>query len=154
MTARDALAFVRRHGVVLVSAQGPVPSLVEAIAREPVRGSWWSHPKGRLIFAVLGEVTDSPDILVCRLVGNKVTLVHKRLWPALVRAAKRFPARQLAQVHQEHTPSGRHINRVIAFPKWAPAQCVRKSKQMSEDAALDALGAWARSPDRKRERSR
>ncbi len=40
MTAEEAIAFVREHGVVLVSAKGPVPRLVEAIAGETIRGSW------------------------------------------------------------------------------------------------------------------
>lgn len=52
MTLRQALAFIRRHGVVLEAAQGPVPSVAEAIAGEPVRRSWWSHPKSHEIFAV------------------------------------------------------------------------------------------------------
>jgi hypothetical protein len=52
MTPRQALAFIRKHGVVLESAQGPVPSLAEAIAGEPIRGSWWGHPSSRLIFEV------------------------------------------------------------------------------------------------------
>jgi hypothetical protein len=38
MTSRQALAFIRKHGVVLESARGPVPSLAEVIAREPLRG--------------------------------------------------------------------------------------------------------------------
>jgi hypothetical protein len=32
MDARAALAFVREHGVALVSARGPVPTLTHAIA--------------------------------------------------------------------------------------------------------------------------
>jgi len=44
MTPRKALAFVRKHGVVLESAQGPVPSLARAIAGERIRGSWWGQP--------------------------------------------------------------------------------------------------------------
>ena len=35
-TAEDALAFVRERGVVLVSAKGSGPSLVEAIVGQPV----------------------------------------------------------------------------------------------------------------------
>lgn len=145
MTADEAVAYVRKHGVVLVSANGPVPRLVEAIAGEPVKGSWWAHPKGRIIFAVLEAISDSPDILTCRLVAGKATLVHRRLWPALARAAGRFPAERLAWVRQEHTPSGRHVNREVAFPKWAPVGVIKKSRQLSEKAAIDALGAWAAS---------
>ena len=38
VTPRQALAFVRQHGVVLESAHGPVPCLAEAIAGGPIRG--------------------------------------------------------------------------------------------------------------------
>src|SRR3979409_1983297 len=98
MTAQDAMAFVRQHGVVLKSARGFVPRLDEVIVNEPIKGSWWAHPKSHQIFAILQAVTDSEDILVCRLVDGKVTLVHRRLWPALVRVADRFPAARIAKV--------------------------------------------------------
>ncbi|MFI5361424.1 MAG: hypothetical protein ACHQ49_05600 [Elusimicrobiota bacterium] len=123
-----------------MSAKGPVPNLVDAIAGEPVKGSWWSHPKGKLIFAALEGVKDSPDVLICRLIDNKLTLVHKRLWPALVRAAHRFPAGSLDQVRQEHTASGRHINHEIPFPKWVPAPTAKKAKILSAETAVRMLG--------------
>lgn len=143
MTSKQAIAFVRKHGVVLVSAKGPVPTLVDAVAGEPIKGSWWGHPKGKKIFWALDGVTDSSDILVCRLVQNKVSLVHKSVWPALVRVSKRFPAGQLAQVQQEHTASGQHINRTIPFPKWVPMEISRKAKTLSEELAIKILGSWA-----------
>ena len=121
MNADEALRFVEKHGVVLVSAKGPVPRLTEALAGEPIKGSWWAHPKSRQIFAVLQKVADSEDVLMCRLVNGKVTLVHRRLWPALVRAAQHFSPNQLAKVWEEHTPSGRHESRKSAFPNWVPA---------------------------------
>ena len=40
----DPPGFVERHGVVLASARGPVPNVAEAVAGEPIRGSWWGHP--------------------------------------------------------------------------------------------------------------
>jgi len=87
MTSRQALAYIRKHGVVLEAATGPVPSIAEVIAGEPVRGSWWSHPKSHEIFAVTRAIRDSDEVLVCRLIKGKVTFVHRRLWPALVRAS-------------------------------------------------------------------
>src|SRR5262249_61719124 len=98
MTPRAALAFVRRHGIVLQAARGPAPSLAEASAGGPIRGSWWGHPRGQAIFAASTAVADHADVLVCRLVGDKVTYVHRRLWPALVKLAARFPAARLARV--------------------------------------------------------
>ncbi len=41
VSPKEGLAFVKRHGVVLHAARGPVPSLAEAIAGGPIRGSWW-----------------------------------------------------------------------------------------------------------------
>lgn len=142
MTAEEAIAFVERHGVVLQSAKGPVPRLTEAILGEPVNGSWWSHARGHEIFAVLEAVADSPSVLTCRLVGDKVTLVHRRLWPALVRCAKRFPPARLTSIRQEHTPSGRHVNIETPFPKWVPDEIADQAKQLSEDDAWRTLGAW------------
>src|SRR5260370_37548577 len=87
MNPREGLAFVKRHGVVLQAARGPVPSLAETIAGGPIRGSWWGHAKGHEIFAVASAVSDSADVLVCKLIDGKVTYVHRRLWPALVKLA-------------------------------------------------------------------
>ena len=141
MTAQQALDFVRLHGVVLVSAKGSAPRLTEAIAGEPIAGSWWSHPQGRQIFAVLNAVVDSGEVLACKLVDGKQTLVHRRLWPALVRIADRFQPQQLAQVQERHTPSGRHEKSEIPFPQWVPAE-VLQGHAADESAALAVFSPW------------
>ena len=141
-TASDALAFVRRHGVVLASAKGTAPCLTDAIVGEVIKGSWWAHPKSHHIYATLGAVADSDEVLVCRLIGGKVTLVHRRYWPFLVRLAKRFAPEQLAQVREEHTPSGRHSKRVVPFPQWVPADVAAQADGIDEQQALAIFGAW------------
>lgn len=141
-TAEDAMAFVRQHGIVLVSAKGSAPRLTEAIAGEPIAGSWWAHRQSRHIYAILQAVIESKQVLVCRLVDGKVTLVHRRLWPALVRLADRFAPEQLAQVHDEHTPSGRHANRELPYPAWVPPHIMSRGKATKEPQALAALGPW------------
>ena len=145
---RQALAFVKKHGVVLASARGVAPRLIEEIAGEPIKGSWWAHPQGRRIFSVLSSVAESDQVLVCRLIDGKITLVHRRLWPALVRLWKRFAPAQLAQVQEEHTPSGRHVGRSVPFPRWVPADVAARAKTISNEEALTAVGAWL--PSRKR----
>jgi hypothetical protein len=142
MTTEEAMEFIGEKGVVLVSGKGAVPRLTEAIVGEPIKGSWWAHPKSHQIFATLQAVTDSKEILVCRLVDGKVTLVHRRLWPALVRVAGRFRPDQIAQVREEHMPSGRHATSVVPFPKWVPAEVKEEAKSISESEALAALGPW------------
>ncbi len=147
MTIEEAMAFIRQHGVVLASAKGAVPRLAEVIVDGPIKGSWWAHPKSHQIFAILQAVTDSEDILVCRLVDGKVTLVHRRLWPALVRAAGRFSPTRIAQVREEHTPSGHHVSREVPFPKWVPADVREQAKNIGEQEALIALGPWTLLPN-------
>lgn len=145
MTAEEAVAFVKRHGVVLQAARGPVPSLAEAIAGGPIRGSWWGHPKGRDIYRAAEAIGDSADILVCKLVDGKVTYVHRRLWPALVKLAGRFRKGQLAKVWNEHTPSGAHRSRRVAFPEWVPGNVMREAEALSvsgAEALLSQLLPW------------
>lgn len=142
MTPRQAIAFVRRHGIVLEAATGAVPSLAQAIAGEPIRGSWWAHPAGQEIFRLTRVVRECPDILVCRLVAGRITYVHRRLWPALVRAAKCFPAGRLARVQETHAASGRHVATEIVFPAWVPDEVSREASKLSVDQALFDLGAW------------
>jgi hypothetical protein len=144
MTAREAMAFVERHGIVLQAARGPVPSLAEAIAGGPIRGSWWAHPKGRAIFRAAEAVSESDAVLVCKLVGDKVTYVHRRLWPALVKLQTRFRRAQLAQVSNEHTPTGAHAQRRVPFPRWVPADVVRQAGRLSVEKAEALLSAVLR----------
>ena len=80
----QALAFVRKHGIVTMTRAASRRSLVEAIAG-PVKGSWWGHPKGKLIFQLAEALHDSPDVISLKLYAGKVTFVHRSLWPALAR---------------------------------------------------------------------
>src|SRR6059058_4463370 len=131
MTRRAALAFVKRHGVVLEGARGPVPNFAEAVAGRPIRGSWWGHAKGKEIFWLTRAVRDSADVLVCRLVGRKITYVHRRLWPALVRLARNFAQRDLAAVQEIHTASGRHVERTVPFHHWVPPAVTRAARRLA-----------------------
>ncbi|HLG55307.1 MAG TPA: hypothetical protein VI485_08240 [Vicinamibacterales bacterium] len=142
MTTHQALAFIRKCGVVLEAAQGPGPSLVEVIAGEPVRGNWWSHPKSREIFAVTRAIRDRDDVLVCRLVKGKITFVHQRMWPALVRVAGRLPSDRVSRVQEAHTKSGQHVTTEVPFPEWVPASVRAAARRLPEDAARATLAAW------------
>src|SRR5205085_12294454 len=115
-------------------------TLTDAIAGEAIKGSWWGHAQGKRIFRILQQVCDHPDVVVCRLAGDKLTLVHRRLWPALAAAAQCIAPQRLARVHQEHTASGRHENRETPFEEWLPADAACEAASMMLDQALAALG--------------
>ncbi|HEX2791939.1 MAG TPA: hypothetical protein VHN17_16030 [Steroidobacteraceae bacterium] len=147
MTPAEALAFVRTHGLVLESGTGPVPSLVVAIAGEPIRGSWWAHAQAREIFAVTRAIRDSPDVLVCRLIDGKITYVHRRLWPALVRLSERFPHSHLAQIREVHTASGKHVVEESQFPAWVSREVAAQASKLDEKSAVRKLGPWCTKDD-------
>ena len=141
MTPAAALSFVRTHGIVLASAKGSVPNLADAIAGEPIKGSWWGHARGQEIFLALERLGASPEILVCRFIDGKITLVHRRLWPALARVAGRFAAERVSQVRQSHSSGGHHVSHDRPFPEWAPAEVLAQARTLGEAEALAALGA-------------
>jgi len=143
----DALAFVRREGIVLASAKGSAPRLTEAILGEPIHGNWWTHPRGSFVYNVLSAVSESEDVLVCRLLQGKVTLIDRRLWPALVRVAARFEPARLAQVRDEHLPSGRHVAREVPFPAWVPRWVREQAALLGEEEAMAALGSAVVAPE-------
>jgi hypothetical protein len=149
----DPIRFVEQHGVVLEGGQGPRPNLAEAMAGDPIRGSWWGHNKGRAIFRATRSVRDCDQVLVCRLVGGKITYVHRRLRPAIVRLANFLDKKTLAALREEHTPSGAHRVRTVPFPRWVPPEVRQAAENISEEEARLQLGNWIRLCRRKGHRS-
>jgi hypothetical protein len=144
VTAREvtsARAFVECNGIVLQSGKGAVPSFAAYVAGEPIRGSWWAHPAAQRIFVLAEAVIDSGDVLVCKLVDGKVTYVHRRLWPALVKLSSRFERSRLAKSWSEHTPTGAHVAKRLAFPKWVPPATLKAAARMTREQAEADLRA-------------
>lgn len=81
-----ALAALKRYGLLPVT-DARLPSLVGVVVGAPVRGSWWSHPQGKAIFAAATELEDHKDVALVKLVSGKYTFVHRPLWPALLAVA-------------------------------------------------------------------
>lgn len=135
----DVMAVLVEYGVLLESARGPIPNVAELMAGEPITGSWWGHPASHDIFAVINELADSPNVVRLRLVKGKITFVHRRVWPALVRVADRFPADRLAAIEEEHTETGAHRKIETPFPDWVPADVLEAASTLSEEQAVAAL---------------
>src|SRR5438552_16270196 len=108
MKAKQAVAWIKKCGIAVESARASVPSLAHVVAGEPIRGSWWAHPKGHDIFLLSRVIRRSPDVLVCRLVDSKITYVHRRMWPALVSLAGRVSKQTPSALNEVHTPAGKH----------------------------------------------
>ena len=142
MTPIQAIRFVKNQGIVLESAHGSVPNLAEAITGKRMRGSWWAQPKRQEIFLLTRAVRDSEEILVCRVVNGKITYVHRRLWPALVRLARQFDHERLGRVREVHTSRGEHELQIVPYPRWVPTEVKILARKMTAKLAMFQLGEW------------
>jgi hypothetical protein len=91
------LAALEHYGMLL-KQDTRLPSVVGLILGEPLRGSWWGHPRAHEIFALLSELADHPDVLFTKLLSGKDTLVHRRLWPELMTVGSARAAWQLYEL--------------------------------------------------------
>jgi hypothetical protein len=145
--AEATMTWIREHGVVLQSARGPVPNVAQFIAGESIRGSWWGHPAGKEIYAILNVLDESPDIVATRLINAKVTLLHARVWPSVVRVSAFLAADRLAAIHSEHTVGGAHRSFEVDFPHWVPVEVLRAAERMDIEEAYAILPQCLRTND-------
>lgn len=70
---------LQKSGLLLLS-DSALPSVSGMVAGEKVRGSWWAHKDAQKIFAVSEMLEDHKDVLILKLISDKVTFVHRELW--------------------------------------------------------------------------
>jgi hypothetical protein len=85
-TFAEALDLLRRERVLALAHAERVPSLVDEVIGK-VRGSWWGHPQGKLVYSIASALEDCDEALGAKVIGGKVAFVHRSLWPALFRVA-------------------------------------------------------------------
>jgi hypothetical protein len=91
------MRVLRRSGLLPFTDQ-KVPSLVSIVAGGPISGSWWGHPAGQRIYEVGESIDSDSEVVLVRLWSEKLTLVHRRLWPALVKIGKAGTTWQMADL--------------------------------------------------------
>lgn len=131
----DALALARERGLVtLVDAAPGVPSLVGSYAGK-IRGSWWGHPKGKLIFNAASLLADSGEVVAVKLVDGKETFVHRERWPALARVAT--DALRVKAAREALSPAARKLlARVEAAGELVATKQDAKARRELEEALL------------------
>ena len=132
---------------MLQSARGRLPNLAEQIVGEPFSGSWWGHSSGHEIFAGLTRVFDSPDVVATRLVDGSISVLHRRVWPALVRVANGFRLSALppsTRCTRDLVPTGRSRFPSLSgsLPTSPPRRCSPSTRRsrclLSASAELDS----------------
>lgn len=94
------------------------------------------------------QMRSEADVLVCRLVGGKITYVHRRLWPALARLAPTLGARRLASIWEVHTKTGTHRVYRKPFGSWLPVGVPARAAKLTSAVARAQLGAAIVDPKR------
>ena len=140
----DLLAFVEQKGMVLESAHHPsVPNLVEHIVGERIRGSWWGHPEGQKLYALLNALREADDqVAVCRFIEGKITYIHVRLWAPCARLATVLGPERLDLIHSVHTDRGHHRTERIPLDQWLPREVAAEAAELSQDEAHALLEEW------------
>ena len=91
MSSRRTLARLEREfarlGLLLLHDL-VLPSFTALVVGEPVRGSWWSHPRAHEIYDLLQDFHRGAGALSVKLINGKVTYVHESLWPALLNVGR------------------------------------------------------------------
>ncbi|HEY2408520.1 MAG TPA: hypothetical protein VGI10_21085 [Polyangiaceae bacterium] len=91
-TSHDLLVAVEaelaRIGL-LMQHDRELPSVTTLVAGEPIRGSWWGHARGRDIYELLTQFEHGAGALSLKLVNDKITYVHRALWPAFLTLSAR-----------------------------------------------------------------
>lgn len=84
MNPADVILATLAERRLLLMQDKVAPNVVGILTGESLRTSWWSHPKAHLIFSVLSELAEHPDVLFSKLLYRKDTLIHRSLWPAML----------------------------------------------------------------------
>jgi hypothetical protein len=139
-TPAQAIRFIKKHGVVLESAgDRAVPNLADHVLGKARRGSWWGHERGKEFFALTRQIRSHPDVLVCRLVGGKITYVHRRLWPALIRLAQTLGSIRTAAIREVHTDAGAHRVHRTPLRNWVSSGVRAEAARLTLDEARAQL---------------
>jgi hypothetical protein len=114
-SARRLAARLERDGILL-EHDAILPSATAIVVGEPVRGSWWAHPQAHEIYDGLQPLHERATRV--KLIAGKATLVHRRLWPALVAVGRSRQTWQLDGL----TPAGTEVLATMSRrrrPVWA-----------------------------------
>jgi hypothetical protein len=130
MTEAQALRIALRHLAkekFLLLVDNRQPSFVTLLTGEPIRGSWFSHPRGKVIHNTSNRLAERRELLALKLIDGKYTYVA----PAMRDAAYAIAAGGAAWQEKKLTPPARRLLALLARKGTVPVTAAIK-----KDAAL------------------
>lgn len=95
-------AQLKDDGFLLLSDPN-LPSVSGIVTGENLSGSWWSHKLAHTIFNVNELLEDHPDVMIMKLISEKVTFVHRELWDRIYSIGVAREEWQLAKLSSNAT---------------------------------------------------
>jgi len=119
---------------LLLESDAALPSVASLVAQEPIRGSWWGHPRAHAIFQANEQLAAHPDVIACKLISCKVTYVHRSRWPALFAVANSHEPWQLSRI----SPAARSLLAKVMREEIVRTDRVQKSRGAKSKAPGEA----------------
>ena len=144
--SQRVLAELFEHGLLL-EIDARLPNVCALVVGEPVRGSWWAHPRSYEIFRVNCALADHPDVLVAKLVSGKITYVHRSLWPAIIAAGRAREAPQAGNLSSDARKLLARVEKAPVLPDRALAKAASELEKLllvSSEQFHTESGAHAR----------
>ncbi|HKU75995.1 MAG TPA: hypothetical protein VJR02_18955 [Pyrinomonadaceae bacterium] len=104
---------LQKFGLLLLS-DSALPNVSRIVADQKISGSWWSHEAGQEIFLVGEMLEDHPDVMIMKLVSNKVTFVHRELWGRVYSIGVAREDWQLRKL----SPLAKHLLKTLDAQGW------------------------------------
>jgi len=144
-TRAHTLKWAKAMGLVMLGPTPNLPSLVTHIAPGLRGARWWSHPQANEIYNTYRQIIEDRDIAVAKLVDGKITLLHRKLWPAIIKLVqdemwrkKQIGALSLtAKSLLDHVESAGSIRLDFLAPDWPRGVTgLKKDRNILEKKAL------------------
>ncbi|MBI1849195.1 MAG: hypothetical protein HYR85_02515 [Planctomycetes bacterium] len=144
-TVSEACELLETLGLLTVAPVSPIASLVRAVGGPSTTANWWGHPAGKKIYSIALGLEESADVFGCKLVGGKLTIVHRRLWPALhalvVRVTSREPLppdarRLLREIEQRGAARTTELRSAIGLEAATDRRRFQRAKDLIESRLL------------------
>jgi hypothetical protein len=110
----SVLGELQLYGLLLASDKRLI-SVTTLVSGASVSGSWWASPHSHKIFNVMRSLTAHPDVTLAKLINQKVTYVHRKLWGALVAVGNEQAPWQFRSLSPQARELFRQVTRTGAY---------------------------------------
>lgn len=130
-----ALHHLEKEGFLLL-VDNRQPSLVTLLTGEKIKGSWFGHPLGNIIYNTANNIGRRRSLLAMKLIDGKYTYIHPKLRDAAYSLALYLDDWQ----EKKLTPKARKLFREVEKRGCIPVTAANKKEAALLEKLLLAIG--------------